>query len=223
MSATRPSSAPGTARERALGELDRDDHLRGRLGVQGAQVERQEARRVGLDVDEQDRRGAQPGAHGGAQGAALAQPVELVEAPRVARRVEQRAGRLELRPDRAARERLEADGALGHEVDDGLEADVDRPVGEHVADRLARATRRSGMRGGGRHESGRHRTGVVIIRRHLEHRPRGFDTHEHRPVRGPRPRPPRRHQPPREAQRPQRRGDRARCTRRSPTPRPIAT
>ena len=55
---------------------------------------------------------------------------------------------------------------VAREVDDGLEADVDRAVREHVAHRFPRAARGTGMRGGGRHESGRRRSGRVIMRRH---------------------------------------------------------
>ena len=83
-------------------------------------------------------------------------------------------------------------GALGDEVDDGLEADVDRCRGRarRPIALARRRRRRSGIGADGR----RHRVGTGAgaggghpATSTSSTVPRGFDTHEHRPVRGPRP------------------------------------
>jgi hypothetical protein len=167
-----PEQRGGPARERALGDLDGDDHLRGRARVQAAQVERQERRRVGLDVEEQHARRAQAGGDGRVQRAALAQPVELVEAPGVARRGEQRRRGLERAARRAAGERLVADRAAGREVDHRLEADLDRAKREHVAERRANAPGAAAVADREPCDGGRRWLGGVIMGRHTEHRRR---------------------------------------------------
>ncbi len=104
MSATCAEQRPGALRERALGHLDADGHLGAGARVQIAQLERQEAGGVGLDVEEEDARRAHAGLERGAQRVALAEPVELVQAAGGTRGREQAVGQFPGRC-RAARAR----------------------------------------------------------------------------------------------------------------------
>ena len=132
MSATWASSGAGALGQRALGHLDADGHLLARAGVQVAQLERQEAGRVRLDVEEEDARGAHAGRERGAQRVALAEPVELLEPAGRAGGREELVGQLELAAARAAGKGLPADDARGGELDDRLEAGFDGTLGEDV-------------------------------------------------------------------------------------------
>ena len=147
MSAMCPSSATGPGRQRPLGHLDADGHLRACARVEVAQLERQEAGRVGLDVEEEDAGRLDAGGERGAQRVALAEPVELLQPARGAGGGEQLVGTLERAAAGPAGQRLPADDAPGRQFDDGLEARFDGTLSEDVGELGPHRARECARRG----------------------------------------------------------------------------
>jgi hypothetical protein len=121
-----PQQLGGLAGQRALGDLQ--DHLEVALGgrVERAEVVGPVAPGVGLDVHEQAQGSAQAAAQRGPERRRLAGPVELGDAPGLARGGEHRVRPLQRRALRAAGQRLVADDRARAQADDGLEQRAQR-------------------------------------------------------------------------------------------------